>query len=298
MLKIDKISTEQRNPETLKIDKVNTKKMLEMINNQDKQVALAVEKVIPQIAKAVDAAYEVIKNGGRVIYFGAGTSGRLGILDASEILPTYGEANWFIGLIAGGSKAIVSPVENAEDNREFIIEDFKSIKATKKDLFVGIAASGRTPYVLAGLEHANKIGATTVSISTSKDTAVSKVAKIAIEAVTGPETITGSTRMKSGTAQKMILNMISTGVAVKMGKTFSNFMVDMKATNEKLYVRAINMIRNIIDISPEDAEKLFIKSGKNVKVAIVMHSKNLSKINAQALLKKHDGLLVKVLAEK
>lgn len=289
------ISTEQRNKDTVKIDKVSTLKMVQMINEQDKQVALAVETQLKQIAKAVDICAEAISKGGRVIYFGAGTSGRLGVLDASEILPTYGESNWFIGIIAGGDSALRTPAEGAEDSREAIIEDLKKIKASKKDVLVGIAASGRTPYVLAGLEYGNKLGAKTISISTSYDAAISKEATIAIEAVTGPETITGSTRMKSGTAQKMILNMLSTGVAVKMGKTYSNYMVDMKPSNEKLVSRAINMIINVTGASKEEAENAFNKSGKNVKTAAVMIKLGLNKTEALAKLKEASGRLSNII---
>lgn len=292
---VNKISTEQRNKDTIKIDKASTLKMMQMINDQDKQVALAVETQIKQIAKAVDICYEAIKNGGRVIYFGAGTSGRLGVLDASEILPTFGESNWFIGIIAGGDIALRTPVENAEDNREAIIKDLKNLKVTKKDVLVGLAASGRTPYVVAGLEYAKKIGAKSVSISTSKDAEVSKYASVGIEAVTGPETITGSTRMKSGTAQKMILNMISTGVAVKMGKTYTNYMVDMKASNEKLVARGINMVKNITNCSFEEAKEAFEKSNKNLKVAIVMIKQNVSKTKAIQLIKEADGRLSQII---
>lgn len=289
------ISTEQRNKDTIKIDKVSTIKMVQMINEQDKQVALAVETQLKQIAKAIDLCAKAIASGGRVIYFGAGTSGRLGVLDASEILPTYGEANWFVGIIAGGDKALRTPIENAEDNKEFILNDLKELKVTKKDVLVGLAASGRTPYVVAGLQYGQKSGISTISITTSAKAEVSKYANVAIEAVTGPETITGSTRMKSGSAQKMILNMISTGVAVKMGKTYSNYMVDMKPTNEKLVSRAINMIINVTAIPFEEAEKVFYKSGQNVKTAIVMTKLGLSKTEAQARLKIASGKLSEII---
>ena len=293
---ISKITTETRNKNTINIDTVSTVQMVEMINKEDKKVAAAVAKNSKEIAKAIDLGAKAIQNGGRVIYFGAGTSGRLGILDASEILPTYGEAGLFIGLIAGGKKAIETPVENAEDNKDFMIQDLKGIKATKKDLFVGIAASGRTPYVVAGLEYAKKIGAKSVSIATSKNAPISKLSSVKIEAVVGAETITGSTRMKSGTAQKLILNTLSTGIMVKLNKTYSNLMVDIKATNLKLIERATKMIQKLTDLPYDKAKDLFLnKSGKNVKVAVVMHHKGLTKTKAIALLKTKNQSLRKAL---
>ena len=289
---ISKITTETRNNNTVNIDTVSTVEMVEMINNEDKKVAIAVEQCKNEIAKAIELGTEAIQNGGRVIYFGAGTSGRLGILDASEILPTYGEENLFIGLIAGGEKAIRTPIENAEDNKEFAIKDLEQINASKNDLFVGIAASGRTPYVISGLEFAKKIQAKSVSISTSKNAEISNIADVSIEAVVGAETVTGSTRMKSGTAQKLILNTISTGIMIKMNKTYSNFMVDIKATNLKLVERATKMVQKLTDLDYDSAKKLFLDdSNKNVKVAIVMHHKQVAKEAAEEILAKNNGSL-------
>jgi len=286
---IKKISTEGINEFTKEIDNVTTSKILKLLNNEDKKVPLAVEKVIPEITKVVDEGVRVIKNGGRIIYFGAGTSGRLGVLDASEILPTYGNGNYFVGLIAGGKEALINPIENAEDSKELIIEDFKKIKANKKDLFIGIAASGRTPYVLSGIKYANKIGATSVIITTSSNSVIGKISKIKIEALTGPEPITGSTRMKSGTAQKLILNMISTAIMIKCGKVYSNWMVDLKPTNSKLYERSIQMIVDITSISYDAAKEVFEKANKNVKTAIVMIWKNIDEQGAKKLIEKNDG---------
>ena len=286
---IKKISTEGINEFTKEIDNVTTSKILKLLNNEDKKVPLAVEKVIPEITKVVDEGVRVIKNGGRIIYFGAGTSGRLGVLDASEILPTYGNGNYFVGLIAGGKEALINPIENAEDSKELIIEDFKKIKANKKDLFIGIAASGRTPYVLSGIKYANKIGATSVIITTSSNSVIGKISKVKIEALTGPEPITGSTRMKSGTAQKLILNMISTAIMIKCGKVYSNWMVDLKPTNSKLYERSIQMIVDITSISYDAAKEVFEKANKNVKTAIVMIWKNIDEQGAKKLIEKNDG---------
>ena len=295
--KIKNISTEGRNADTIEIDSVSTVEALKMVNKQDKKIAEIISENLVDISKIVDAAVKTINAGGRVIYFGAGTSGRLGVLDASEMLPTFGEGEMFIGLIAGGNKALTTPVENAEDNKEMIIDDLKSINVSKNDLLIGIAASGRTPYVLSGIEYGNKIRATTASISTSKNTLISKAAQLPLEVVVGPETITGSTRMKSGTAQKMVLNMISTITMVKLGKTYSNWMVDVKATNEKLVSRSVNMIMSLLNIEEGEATELFDSSGQNVKVAFVMKNRKLNKNDAVKLLKENNGFLRKVIYE-
>lgn len=292
---LSKISTEQRNTRTKSIDKISTLAMVKLINSEDKKVAEAVETQSKPISKIIDKGIDVINNGGRIVYIGAGTSGRLGILDASEILPTYGEAGLFIGLIAGGKKAIETPVENAEDNTEFAIQDLKEIKFSKKDMLIGVAASGRTPYVISALEHAKKLGAITASISTSKGAKISNIADIPVEAVVGPEVITGSTRMKSGTAQKLILNIISSGIMVKYNKVYSNLMVDIKATNLKLVERATQMIMTITDCSYDEASDLFKKSKNNVKIACVMYVKKLNRKDAVALLNKNNNNLRKVI---
>lgn len=288
---LSKISTEAQNPDTIEIDSVSTIERLRIINNEDKKVALEIEKNIDSIAKVVDKATEVIKNNGRVIYIGAGTSGRLGVLDASEILPTYGESSWFYGIIAGGDTALRHPIENAEDSLDLAKEDLIKLKLTKDDMVIGIAASGRTPYVIGGLKYANEIGAVTGSISTSSKTEISKIAKFPIEVVVGPETITGSTRMKSGTAQKLVLNMISTSVAVALGKTYQNWMVDVKSSNLKLEKRAMRMIQSLTNADDQTAEKLFIESEKNVKTAVVMFFKKVNKQKAEELLNKNNNFI-------
>lgn len=293
MKKVDvsKISTEQFNEATNSIDVVSTVEKLKLINDQDKMVAEVVEREIESIAKVTDAAILTIQNGGRVVYIGAGTSGRLGVLDASEMLPTFGESNWFIGIIAGGDKALRNPIENAEDSTTAIIDDLKAISFSSKDMLIGIAASGRTPYVVAGLKYANQIDATTASLSTSKDTEISANASLPIEVVVGPETITGSTRMKSGTAQKLVLNMISTATMVSMGKTYGSWMVDVKATNEKLVERAKAMIKKLTHADDEVVEGLFEESGRNVKVAVVMFYKQITREHAIEVLKNNNDLL-------
>ena len=292
---LSKVTTEGRNQNTKDIDIISTSDMVELINNEDNTVISAVRSQTKQIADVIDNGLKTINNNGRIIYIGAGTSGRLGILDASEILPTYGEGDLFIGLIAGGKKAIQTPVENAEDNKDFAIADLKSININENDLVIGIAASGRTPYVISALEYAKSLGCKTASISTSKDTEVSKVAGIAIEAVVGPEVITGSTRMKSGTAQKLILNTISSGIMIKYNKVYSNLMVDIKATNLKLVERARRMIMSITKCDFDKASEIFEESNHNVKISCVMIKKSCDKDTAISLLEKANGNLREVI---
>lgn len=268
---VKKISTESRNQNTLDIDVVSTEGMLRKINNEDKTVPYAVEKAIPQITKVVDATYNTILNGGRLIYMGAGTSGRLGVLDAVECPPTYGVSHdLVIGLMAGGVEATSFAKEGAEDRKDFAVEDLKSINLTNKDIVIGIAASGRTPYVLGGIEYAKSVGALTSCITTSSGSVLAQMVDLPIEAVTGAEVINGSTRMKSGTAQKLICNMISTGVFIKMGKVYENMMIDLQATNEKLVARALNIIMELTGYTKEEAnEKL--SEYKTVKKVLINH---------------------------
>lgn len=257
---LKKISTESRNINTLDIDIVPTIDILRKINNEDKLVAYAVEEAIPQVANVVEKVYEAFLNNGRLIYMGAGTSGRIGILDAVECPPTYGvDYNMVQCLMAGGEKAFIKAVEGAEDSKNLAVEDLKNINLTSKDVVIGIAASGRTPYVLGGIEYAKQIGSITCCITTSKDSILERSVDFPIVAVTGPEPITGSTRMKSGTAQKMICNMISTASMVKMGKVYENLMIDVKATNEKLVSRSLNIICTILECDTTTAKKLLNK---------------------------------------
>ena len=297
-MKIDltKISTEQRNENTKSIDSVSTVEMLTILNKEDQSVPIAISKVIEPIAELVEKTTEAIKNGGRIIYIGAGTSGRLGILDASEMPPTYNvEKGLFIGLIAGGQEAIQNPVENAEDSEEAAVEDMKEINFSSKDVLIGIAASGRTPYVVAAIKYAKSLGAVTGAISTSKDSLIGQEADIKIEPLTGPEPITGSTRMKSGTAQKLVLNMISTGTMIKLGKVYGNLMVDVVPLNSKLKVRAHNIVRDITNADDEVIEKALLEAEWNVKNAIVMVSKGISVEEAEKMLEENSGVLRKIL---
>lgn len=293
---LNKMVTEKRNLNTKDIDKVSTLEMVKKINDEDKLVAYAVEKELPQIANAIDKIAEAINNGGRLIYCGAGTSGRLGILDASECPPTYGVSPELVqGIIAGGMEAIFKAKEGAEDSKELCVEDLRNMNFTKGDVLVGIAASGRTPYVIGGLEYANSIGAVTVGVTCNPQSDIAAVAKIAISPVVGPEVITGSTRMKAGTAQKMVLNMLSTGAMVKTGKVYGNLMVDVKATNEKLVERAKHIVIEATEVSREKAEAVLEETNYDVKLSILMIMANLSKKEGKALLEKNNGYIAKAL---
>ena len=284
-LKLDKLTTESRNLNTSNIDKVSTLEMVKIINNEDKKVAEAVEKEIPKIAQAIDYVVERIKKGGRLIYIGAGTSGRLGILDASECPPTYGVSEELIqGIIAGGHEAIFRAKEGAEDSKELAIEDLKLKKLSSNDIVVGIAASGRTPYVVGGLEYGNQIGALTISITCNSDSEVSKTSQISIAPIVGAEVITGSTRLKSGTAQKLVLNMLSTGSMIKLGKVYGNLMVDVKATNKKLIERAKKIVCEATGIEKNLAEDILLKTDYDVKLSIFMILSGLSLNDAREKL--------------
>lgn len=295
---LNKMVTEKRNLNTKDIDKVSTLEMVRKINDEDKLVAYAVEKELPQISEAIDKIAEAINNGGRLIYCGAGTSGRLGILDASECPPTYGVSPELVqGMIAGGIEAIFKAKEGAEDSKELCVEDLNNINFTNKDVLVGIAASGRTPYAIGGLEYANSIGAVTVGVTCNPGSEIAAVAKIAISPVVGPEVITGSTRMKAGTAQKMVLNMLSTGAMVKTGKVYGNLMVDVKATNEKLVERAKHIVMEATEVTREKAEAVLEETNYDVKLSILMIMTNLSKEEGKSLLEKNNGYIAKALEE-
>jgi N-acetylmuramic acid 6-phosphate etherase len=270
--------------------------MVAMINEEDKKVAFAVEKELPQIAKAIDTIVQAFEKGGRLIYVGAGTSGRLGILDAVECPPTYGVSYEMVqGIIAGGKEAIFKAQEGAEDNLELCAEDLRNIKFTINDVLVGIAASGRTPYVIGGLNYANSIGAATVAVTCNPSSEISKIAKISIAPVVGPEVVSGSTRMKSGTAQKMVLNILTTGSMIKLGKVYHNLMVDVKASNEKLVERAKRLVVEATGASREEAEKILVENEYDVKLSIMMIKSGLSKEAASELLSLNKGFITKAL---
>lgn len=293
---LNKLDTEKRNSNSKNIDKMSTIEIVKLINEEDKKVALAVQEALQEIADAIDLIYNQIKKGGRLIYIGAGTSGRLGVLDASECPPTYGVSFDLIrGIVAGGESAMFKAKEGAEDSKELCIEDLKAIEFNKNDALVGIAASGRTPYVIGGLEYASKVRAKSVSICCVNDGEISKYSDIAIEVIPGAEVVTGSTRMKAGTAQKMILNMLSTGVMIKCGKVYENLMIDLKPTNKKLVERAKVIIMESTGCERETAEKFFYKSSENVKLAIFMILSGLEVEDAIKVLEESEGRISEAL---
>lgn len=293
-MKIDlsNMVTESRNPASTHIDELSTLDMLRVINDEDKKVALAVEKTLPQITRVVDKVAEAFRHGGRLIYSGAGTSGRLGILDASECPPTYGtKPEWVVGLIAGGHQAILKAVESAEDNQQSGAEDLKGLHFNEKDVLVGIAASGRTPYVLGAMEYARSVGATIACISCNPDSPMTQLADIAITPVVGPEIVTGSSRMKAGTAQKLVLNMITTGAMIRTGKVYGNLMVDIEATNAKLIERQKNIVMAATECSREMAEQALSACDGHCKTAIVMILSGIRAEEAKKLLAEHQGFI-------
>lgn len=295
-INLDMLETEQVNPNSQNIDVMDTIGILRVINKEDQAVALAVEKVLPSVAKLVDRIHVRMMKGGRVIYIGAGTSGRLGVLDASECPPTYGvDPSLIQGLIAGGFPALLKAQEGAEDDMELAKSDLQKAGLTANDTVVGLAASGRTPYVIGGLDYANSIGALTGAISCVHNARISEHAAIKIEAIVGPEVITGSTRMKAGTAQKMILNMISTSLMIKYGKVYKNLMVDVQPTNEKLVERAKHIIMSSSKCSYEEASQYLEQSGCNVKIAICMAITHLPKENCDIILKNAKGNISKAI---
>lgn len=289
---LNRLITEGRNPASETIDQLTTEQMLAVINQEDKKVALAVEAILPDIARAVDAITAAFSCGGRLIYCGAGTSGRLGILDASECPPTFGTPRGQVtGLIAGGEPAILQAVENAEDNRPQGVQDLQAIDFTQRDILVGIAASGRTPYVLGAMEYAEQCGATVVSLSCNPDGEMAARATIALTPVVGPEVITGSSRMKAGTAQKMVLNMLSSGAMIRSGKVFGNLMVDVEATNHKLVQRQVNIVMQATGCQAADAQQALDACQGQCKTAIVMLLAGLDASQASALLAEHQGFI-------
>ena len=295
-IKLENLTTESRNSSSLNIDKVSTLDMVKIINNEDKKVALAVEKELVKIAEAIDGIVSGMQKGGRLIYIGAGTSGRLGILDASECPPTYGVSEELVqGIIAGGTEAIFRAKEGAEDSKELAIEDLKSKNITENDTIVGLAASGRTPYVIGGLEYANKIGALTVSITCNANSEVAKVSKVSIAPVVGAEVVTGSTRMKAGTAQKLVLNMLSTGTMIKLGKVYGNLMVDVRATNKKLVERAKKIVCEATGVDREVAEKVLKETNYDVKLSILMILTVLDINEAKEKLTQNKGYIAKAM---
>ncbi|GAB6440494.1 N-acetylmuramic acid 6-phosphate etherase [Bacillus luti] len=293
---LENLSTEHRNEKTMNLDEMSIKEVLQSMNEEDRTVALAVEKEIEQIEKVVQTVIKSFEEEGRLIYIGAGTSGRLGILDAVECPPTFGTDDKMVqGFIAGGLKAFTKAVEGAEDREELAEEDLKSIGLNEKDTVIGIAASGRTPYVIGGLKYAHSVGASTASISCNKNAEISKYAKLNVEVETGAEILTGSTRLKAGTAQKLVLNMISTASMIGVGKVYKNLMVDVQSTNEKLVERSKRIIVEATGASYEVATEYYEKAERNVKVAIVMVLLQCEYGEALEKLKEAKGFVKKAL---
>lgn len=296
MVELQKIATEQRNPNTMNIDTLSTLDMVNLINREDHRVADAVGEVTDKIAQAVDVIAEKLAAGGRLIYCGAGTSGRLGILDAVECPPTYStDPETVQALMAGGYGAIFKAVEGAEDSKELGVEDMKNIHFCQKDVLVGIAASGRTPYVRGCMEYAKQLGAPTISVTCCPGSELDQFADIGIAPAPGPEVVTGSTRMKSGTAQKMVLNMLSTGAMIKLGKVYGNLMVDVKPSNEKLIRRCVTIVCSAAECTEAEATKALEACSYRPKVAIVMVLRGVNADTACAMLQKAEGRIAKVL---
>ncbi|HAP2864089.1 TPA: N-acetylmuramic acid 6-phosphate etherase [Enterococcus faecalis] len=296
-MNLEGLTTEARNEATKKIDQVSTLEMVTLINQEDQKVAQAIENVLPQIAAAIDAAAERFKKGGRLIYCGAGTSGRLGALDAIELTPTYSVSpERAFGILAGGEKAMYQAIEGAEDSKELAIEDLTQHQLTARDVVIAIAASGRTPYAVSAIEYGKKVGALTISVTCNNESPMNQLAEIGIAPIVGPEVITGSTRMKAGSAQKMVLNMFSTGIMVKVGNIYQNLMVNVQPTNEKLMQRATNIIKEAAEIDEARAKEYLEAAQLEVAPAIVMAKAYVDFQKAKELLAEHDGRISEVLA--
>lgn len=296
---LSKMMTETRNPNTMDLDQMSALEIVTAMNREDRRVPEGIEPELPRIAAVVEAVEAAFRKGGRLFYLGAGTSGRLGVLDASECPPTFGvDPGMVVGLIAGGDRALRFPIEGAEDSRELGRRDLEEHNLTADDVVVGIAASGRTPYVLGALEYARSLGCTTAAIACNKNSAVGLAADIAIEAQVGPEVLTGSTRLKAGTAQKMILNMISTGAMVRIGKAYHNLMVDVVQSNEKLQARAENIVMEATGVDRAEARTAIDAAGGKVKLAITMILTGKEADQAQQLLEQAGGRVRDAIRQK
>jgi len=295
---LKQISTESQNQDTLDIDLLDAKGILEKINDEDQKVAGVVNEIIPQIAKAVDEIVNAFANGGRLVYIGAGTSGRLGIIDAVECPPTFSvSSKQVVGIIAGGNKAIHKSVEGAEDNESFAVDDLQKAELSEKDVLVGIAASGRTPYVISAMKYGKSIGATVVGVSCSYNEKFDQANDVNLCAVVGAEVLTGSTRMKSGTAQKLILNMLSTASMIRSGKSYRNLMIDVNASNEKLYARAVRIVMQATDCDYDCAKLALEQSENNAKLATLMILTGLNFEQSKDCLAKNSGFLRKAVEQ-
>lgn len=292
---LENLSTEKQNPNTMNLDQMDTSDILREMNLEDSQIYLAVQAQIPVITRMINDIVHSLKSGGRLIYMGAGTSGRLGVLDAVECEPTFGvDSSQIFGLIAGGEKAMFHAVEGAEDSFELGQQDLENARLSENDTVIGITASGRTPYVLGGIDYAKKIGASVGGVTCNSGSELAQHAPNCAEIVTGPEILTGSTRLKSGTAQKMVLNMISTISMIRFGKVYGNLMVDLHATNEKLVDRAIRIIKRATNVSNEKAEEMLKKANYETKPAIVAILQSVSVKDAYKLLDENNGFVRKI----
>ncbi|KTT84266.1 MULTISPECIES: N-acetylmuramic acid 6-phosphate etherase [Mammaliicoccus] len=289
---ISRLTTESRNEHSSKLDTLTPEQFVDVMNNEDQKVAQFIKEENHAIAQLITQVINGLNNGGRLIYMGAGTSGRLGVLDAAECVPTFGVTpDVVVGLIAGGPSAMTVAVEGAEDDESLGEQDLRDLNINEHDTVIGIAASGRTPYVIGGLRYAQSINVPTGCVTCNKASEVGKHADYPVQVDVGPEVLTGSTRLKAGTAQKLILNMISTGAMVGIGKVYENLMIDVKATNKKLKQRAVNMIQEVLQTTDEDSVKLFKQSDEQVKVAIVMGMHGISKEEALERLKQAKGFV-------
>ncbi|MEI9428399.1 N-acetylmuramic acid 6-phosphate etherase [Mesorhizobium sp. Cs1299R1N3] len=299
MSELDRLVSEGRNPKTVDIDLMPTIDVLRRINDEDRLVPAAVEKVLPEIAAAVDRIVRAFQKGARLVYIGAGTSGRLGVLDASECPPTFGvPEGMVVGLIAGGSDALVRSTEGAEDDPKMGAKALQDITLVPDDVVVGIAVSGRTPYVIGGLTYAKQIGATTVALSCNPASAIAGIADVAISPVVGPEVLTGSTRLKSGTAQKLVLNMLTTASMIRIGKSYQNLMVDLNPSNRKLVARAIRIVMQTTGCTAQQARQALDRTGNDVKLAILVTITGLDVEAARAALAKAGGFLRKAISDE
>lgn len=298
-MNLTKYTTENRNPQTMNLDQMTAREIISVMNEEDKKVAEAIEEHIDKIAQLAEWVAEAFYIGGRLIYIGAGTSGRLGVLDASECVPTFGVSpEQVVGIIAGGDKALRVAIEGAEDSLTEATESLQSLNLNEKDIVVGLAASGRTPYVIGGLDFANSVGCKTASVSCNKDSEIGKIVKLAIDVEVGPEILTGSTRLKSGTAQKLVLNMITTASMVLSGKAYENLMVDVKTSNEKLIVRAQNIVMEATGVSREVAIEYINLAENDVKSSIIMILTGLDLEQSKILLERNGGHVRASIKEK
>ncbi|MCX2455271.1 N-acetylmuramic acid 6-phosphate etherase [Lacticaseibacillus nasuensis] len=293
---LSSLTTETRNPKTMHLDTLSVAEFAQVMNAEDQTVPVSVSHALPAITAAITAITAQFNKGGRLFYTGAGTSGRLGVLDAAECVPTFGtDPEMVQGLIAGGMPAMTVAVEGAEDNAELGAQDLRDHQLTANDTVVGIAASGRTPYVIGGLDYAKSVGAVTISLACNANAAISAHAEIQIEVPVGPEVLTGSTRLKAGTAQKLVLNMLSTGAMVGLGKVYKNLMVDVKPTNEKLVARAKRIIQQATDCDADTAAANFEAAGHDVKLAIVMTLTGDTAAAAQTRLTAANGFIARAI---